>query len=85
MAVLASDPVHTVVLLLPDKKEAYPLSTLAFTRAQGSPLKISTNYRNAFIVEQDRKMGERDVLILARPSQTPGGIQCRPFMPCQRA
>lgn len=30
-------------------------------------------------------MGEHDVLILARPSQTPGGIQRRPLMPSQRA
>lgn len=80
MAVLASDPVHTVVLLLPDKKEAYPLSTLAFTRAQGLPLKISTNYRNAFIVEQDGRFFKFEAVDILGPVGTSLGRKALSYL-----
>lgn len=53
MAALASDRAHTVILLFPEVKQAYPLSTLAFTQAQGSKQKITNHYRQAHIVEKD--------------------------------
>ncbi|MFY7759564.1 MAG: hypothetical protein ACOVRA_03005 [Aquidulcibacter sp.] len=45
--------IHTVILLLPEIKQAYPLSPVAFTQAQGSKKKIATSYRHAFIVEKN--------------------------------
>lgn len=57
--------IHTVILLLPEIKQAYPLSTLAFTQAQGSKKKIATSYRHALIVEKNgrfRSINEIQIL-----------------------
>ncbi|MCA3692812.1 hypothetical protein [Aquidulcibacter sp.] len=80
MAVLASDHVHTVILLLLDKKEAYPLSTLAFTRAQGSPRKISTNYRNALIVERDGRFFKFEAVDILGPVGTSLGRRALSYL-----
>ncbi len=44
---------NVVVLLLPDKKELYPLSTHALRVAQSSKERLEIEYRNAFIIDQD--------------------------------
>ncbi len=57
--------IHTVILLLPDIKQAYPLSTLAFTQAQGSKKKIAASYKQALIVDRNgrfRSFKEIEVL-----------------------
>ncbi|MCA3077711.1 MAG: hypothetical protein ING71_02820 [Rhodocyclaceae bacterium] len=57
--------IHTVILLLPEIKQAYPLSTLAFTQAQGSKKKIATSYKQALIVDRNgrfRSFKEIEVL-----------------------
>lgn len=44
---------EVVVLLLPDKKELYPLSTHALRFAQSSKKRLEIEYKNAFIVDRD--------------------------------
>jgi hypothetical protein len=56
---------RTVLLLLPVKKEMYPLNTAAFTRAQASRRKLASDYRNALVLDRDgnlRKIEHIDVL-----------------------
>jgi len=56
---------QTVLLLLPSRKEMCPLSTAAFTRAQTSRRKLSTDYREALILDCDgalRHIEKIDVL-----------------------
>lgn len=65
MTVLASADERTVLLLLPSKKEMYPLSTAAFTTAQSSRRRLSSNYRDALILDRDgglRRIERIDVL-----------------------
>jgi hypothetical protein len=44
---------EVVILLLPDKKELYPLSTHALRFAQSSKKRLEIEYKNAFIVDRD--------------------------------
>lgn len=53
MTVLASADERTVLLLLPNKKEMYPLNTAALTRAQNSRRRLSSDYRDALILDRD--------------------------------
>lgn len=65
MTALASADERTVLLLLPDKKEMYPLNTAAFTRAQNSRPRLSSDYRDALILDRDgmlRKIERIEVL-----------------------
>lgn len=65
MVVLAESSARTVVLLLPDRSEMYPLSTDALTRAQGSRANLAKAYSNAFLLDADgslRKVERIEVL-----------------------
>lgn len=65
MTVLASADERTVLLLLPSKKEMYPLSTAAFTSTQNSRRRLSSDYRDALILDRDgglRRIERIDVL-----------------------
>lgn len=65
MTALASGEEKTVLLLLPSTKEIYPLSTAAFTRAQASRRRLSSDYRDALILDRDgalRQIERIDVL-----------------------
>ncbi|MCZ8195925.1 MAG: hypothetical protein O9253_02520 [Aquidulcibacter sp.] len=65
MDAFAGDRANTVILLLPEVKQAYPLSNLAFTQAQGSKRKITRSYLKAYIVDAEgrfRKFEEVQVL-----------------------
>lgn len=53
MIALAEGSARTVVLLLPDRSEMYPLSTDALTRAQGSRAKLENFYSNALLLDKD--------------------------------
>jgi hypothetical protein len=44
---------QTVLLLLPSRREVYPLSPAALTRAQSSRTKLATDYRDALILERN--------------------------------
>ena len=48
---VASD--RTLVLILPLKKEMYPLSTAALTRAQASRQELRNDYRDAYILDRE--------------------------------
>lgn len=65
MTALAGADERTVLLLLPTKREMYPLNTAAFTRAQNSRRKLSSDYRDALILDRDgvlRQIERIDVL-----------------------
>lgn len=44
---------RTLLLILPSKKEIYPLSTAALMQAQASRRKLKNDYRDALILDQD--------------------------------
>lgn len=65
MTAVASDDERTVLLLLPSRMVMYPLNTAALTRAQNSRRKLSSEYRNALILDRDgtlRRIERIDVL-----------------------
>jgi hypothetical protein len=65
ISALANGDDMTVLLLLPVKKEMYPLNTAAFTRAQASRRKLASDYRDALVLDRDgnlRKIEHIDVL-----------------------
>jgi hypothetical protein len=65
LTALASADERTVLLMLPSKKEMYPLTTAAFTRAQNSRQRLSSDYRDALILDRDgelRQIERIDVL-----------------------
>jgi hypothetical protein len=65
MTALGSADESTVLLLLPGKKEMYPLSTAALTRAQTSRRRLTADYRGAMILDREgrlRRIERIDVL-----------------------
>lgn len=53
MTALAKSENKTVLLLLPSRREMYPLSTAALTRAQNSRRRLVSDYRDALILDRE--------------------------------
>ena len=65
MTVPAIPEERTVLLVLPDKKQMYPLSTAAFTQANNARHMLWSDYRNALIMDHGgilRRFERIDVL-----------------------
>lgn len=60
MTAHAKDNVRTVLLLLPSKKEMYPMSTAAFTRAQASRKELRNDYADALILDREGSLRKID-------------------------
>ncbi|MBC5768548.1 hypothetical protein [Ramlibacter albus] len=56
MNVLAAGKEQTLLLLLPERKELFPLSSVALTRAQATRSELSRGYRDAIILARDGKV-----------------------------
>lgn len=53
MTASAQDSDRTLLLILPAKKEMFPLSTAALTRAQASRRELANDYRDALVLDRD--------------------------------
>lgn len=49
----SADSDRTILLILPTKKQLYPLSTAAFRQAQASRRQLAGDYRDALILDRD--------------------------------
>lgn len=44
---------RTLLLILPDSKEIYPLNSIALTQAQASRKELENDYKNAFLLDRN--------------------------------
>ncbi len=64
MSAIDYGPLRTVLLILPKKKQIYPLSTSAFKQAQNSIKALNSEYKNALILDVDGTLREINKIVI---------------------